>query len=56
MNDMGVTENGEMSMKAAENVYKVLAQFEPSVMAAGKIDLASTFDNSFVKKANAKYK
>ncbi|MBC8022788.1 MAG: ABC transporter substrate-binding protein [Burkholderiales bacterium] len=55
-NMIGYSENGEMSMKAAENVYKVLVQFEPSVMAAGKIDLGSTFDNSFVKKANAKYK
>jgi NitT/TauT family transport system substrate-binding protein len=55
-NMIGYSENGEMSMKAAENVYKVLAQFEPSVIAAGKIDLQSTFDNSFVKKANAKYK
>jgi NitT/TauT family transport system substrate-binding protein len=55
-NMIGYSENGEMSMKAAENVYKVLARFEPSVMAAGKIDLQSTFDNSFVKKANAKYK
>ena len=55
-NMIGFSESGEMSMKAAENVYKVLAQFEPSVIAAGKIDLASTFDNSFVKKANSKYK
>jgi NitT/TauT family transport system substrate-binding protein len=54
-NMIGFSENGEMSMKAAENVYKVLRQFEPSVMSAGKIDLASTFDNSFVKKAQAKY-
>jgi NitT/TauT family transport system substrate-binding protein len=55
-NMIGYSENGEMSLKAAENVYKVLAQFEPSVMAAGKIDLNSTFDNSFVRKANAKYR
>jgi NitT/TauT family transport system substrate-binding protein len=55
-NMIGFSENGEMSMKAAENVYKVLHQFEPSVIAAGKIDLNSTFDNSFVKKANAKYR
>jgi NitT/TauT family transport system substrate-binding protein len=55
-NMIGFSESGELSMKAAENVYKVLRQFEPSVMNAGKIDLASTFDNSFVKKANAKYK
>ena len=45
-----------MSLKAAENVYKVLVQFEPSVKAAGKMDLNQTFDNSFVKKASAKYK
>jgi len=55
-NMIGFSENGELSMKAAENVYKVLAKFEPSVMAAGKIDLNSTFDNSFVRKAHAKYK
>ena len=55
-NMIGYSENGELSMKAAENVYKVLRQFEPSVIAAGKIDLNATFDNSFVKKANAKYK
>src|SRR6266852_1322781 len=54
-NMIGYSENGEMSMKAAENVYKVLRQFEPSVMNAGKLDLTATFDNSFVKKANAKY-
>jgi NitT/TauT family transport system substrate-binding protein len=55
-NMIGFSENGELSMKAAENVYKVLKQFEPSVMAAGKIDLNATFDDSYVKKANAKYK
>ena len=55
-NMIGYSENGELSLKAAENVYKVLRQFEPSVIAAGRIDLNSTFDNSYVKKANAKYK
>src|SRR5436190_5425865 len=55
-NMIGYSEDGQMSMKAAENVYKVLVQFEPSVMAAGKIDLSQTFDNSFAKKAAAKYK
>ncbi|HUP96455.1 MAG TPA: ABC transporter substrate-binding protein [Usitatibacter sp.] len=55
-NMIGYSENGELSLKAAENVYKVLRQFEPSVIAAGKIDLNSTFDNSYVKKANAKYR
>jgi hypothetical protein len=53
---IGFSENGEMSLKAAQNVYKVLKQFEPSVMSAGNIDLTRTFDDSYVKKANAKYK
>ena len=55
-NMIGYSENGAMSMKAAENVYKVLKQFEPSVQAAGKMDLGTTFDNRFVEKANAKYR
>jgi NitT/TauT family transport system substrate-binding protein len=55
-NMVGYSEDGTMSLKAAENVYKVLAQFEPSVMKAGKMDLSKTFDNSFVKKANSKYR
>ncbi|MGZ5088525.1 MAG: ABC transporter substrate-binding protein, partial [Usitatibacter sp.] len=55
-NMVGYSEDGMMSLKAAENVYRVLAKFEPSVMQAGKIDLNSTFDNSYVKKANAKFK
>jgi hypothetical protein len=53
---IGYSEDGLMTMKAAENVYKVLVQFEPSVKDAGKMDLAQTFDNSFAKKAAAKYK
>jgi NitT/TauT family transport system substrate-binding protein len=55
-NMVGYSEDGQMSMKAAENVYKVLVQFEPSVKAAGKMDLGATFDNSFAKKAAAKYR
>jgi len=55
-NMIGYSEDGMMSLKAAENVYKVLYQFEPSVMKAGKMDLNRTFDNSFVKKADAKYR
>lgn len=55
-NMIGYSEDGTLSLKAAENVYKVLVQFEPSVKAAGKLDLNQTFDNTFVKKANAKYK
>ena len=55
-NMVGYSEDGQMSMKAAENVYKILVQFEPSVKAAGKMDLGATFDNSFAKKAAAKYR
>ena len=55
-NMIGYSEDGLMTLKAAENVYKVLVQFEPSVKAAGKMDLQQTFDNSFAKKAAAKYK
>jgi NitT/TauT family transport system substrate-binding protein len=55
-NMIGYSEDGQMSMKAAENVYKVLVQFEPSVKAAGKMDLGATFDNTFAKKAALKYK
>ncbi|MBK8321989.1 MAG: ABC transporter substrate-binding protein [Betaproteobacteria bacterium] len=56
-NMIGYSEDGQMSMKAAQNVYKVLRQFEPSVIAAGNaIKLENTFDNEFAKKAAAKYR
>lgn len=56
-NMIGYSEDGQMSMKAAQNVYKVLKQFEPSVIKAGdSIRLDQTFDNTFAKKAAAKYK
>jgi NitT/TauT family transport system substrate-binding protein len=56
-NMIGYSEDGQMSMKAAQNVYKVLRQFEPSVIKAGDaIKLDQTFDNSFAKKAAAKYR
>ena len=56
-NMIGYSTDGQMTMKAAQNVYKVLKQFEPSVMAAGNsIKLDATFDNRFVVKADAKYK
>ncbi len=56
-NMIGYSEDGQMSMKAAQNVYKVLKQFEPSVIAAGNaIKLENTFDNSFASKAAAKFK
>jgi NitT/TauT family transport system substrate-binding protein len=51
-NMIGYSLDGQMSLKAATNVYKVLKQFEPSVIAAGNsINLAATFDNSFAVKA-----
>lgn len=56
-NMIGYSEDGQMSMKAAQNVYKVLRQFEPSVIKAGdSIKLEQTFDNSFARRAAAKYK
>ncbi len=56
-NMIGYSQDGQMSLRAANNVYKVLKQFEPSVIAAGSnINLAATFDNSFAQKAAAKIK
>ncbi len=56
-NMVGYSTDGQMSMKAAQNVYKVLKQFEPSVIAAGdSINLQATYDNHFAVKAGAKYK
>ena len=58
-NMVGYSLDGQMSMKAAQNVYNVLKQFEPSVIAAtasNGINLAATFDNAFAVKAGAKYK
>ena len=55
-NMIGYSEDGLMTMRAAQNVYKVLEQFEPSVKAAGRMDLSQTFDNAFAQKAAAKYR
>ncbi len=58
-NMIGYSLDGQMNMKAVNNVYAVLKQFEPSVVAAaaaGTIKLESTFDNSFAVKAGTKYK
>jgi NitT/TauT family transport system substrate-binding protein len=46
--------DGRFSMEGAQNVHKVLAQFVPEVQKA-KVDLAATFDNSFVERALKKY-
>jgi NitT/TauT family transport system substrate-binding protein len=51
----GYSPDGLFSMDGAKNVYNVLNSFEPTVQAA-KIDLAKTFDNSFVQKALKKYR
>lgn len=48
--------DGQMTMKAAQNVYNVLKSFQPSVQQAGNIDLGKTFDNRFVTEALKKYK
>jgi NitT/TauT family transport system substrate-binding protein len=58
-NMIGYSPDGKMNMKAVNNVYAVLKQFEPSVVAAaasGGIKLEQTFDNSFAERAAAKYK
>ncbi len=54
-NMAGYSPDGLFTMQGAQNVYKVLNTFEPTVQAA-KIDLAKTFDNSFAQKALKKYK
>jgi len=51
----GYSPDGRMSMEAAQNVYKVLKAFEPSVMKVD-VDLTKTFDNRFVDNALKKYK
>jgi NitT/TauT family transport system substrate-binding protein len=46
----GLSRDGLVEKNAAETVYKSMAQFDPAVQAA-KVDLAKTYDNSFVEKA-----
>ena len=50
----GYSRDGLFTMQGAQNVFKVLNSFEPTVQAA-KIDLAKTYDNSFAQKALKKY-
>lgn len=47
------SKNGQISMATAENVLRIIAGQDPQVKAA-KIDLAQTFDNSFLEKAQQK--
>jgi NitT/TauT family transport system substrate-binding protein len=53
-NKEGYSPDGRFSLQGAQNVHKVLNQFVPEVQKA-KIDLASTFDNSFADRALKKY-
>jgi len=53
-NKEGFSPDGRFSMQGARNVHKVLDAFIPEVQKA-KIDLDSTFDNSFVDRALRKY-
>jgi NitT/TauT family transport system substrate-binding protein len=45
--------DGRFSLEGAQNVYKVLKLFEPSVMSS-TVDVAKTFDNRFVEAAAKK--
>jgi len=51
----GYSSDGTVSTLAAQNVFKILNSFEPTVQKT-KIDLARTYDNSFALKAAQKYK
>jgi sulfonate transport system substrate-binding protein len=54
-NTEGFSPDGRFSLEGAKNVYKVLQSFEPAVQGK-QIDLAKTFDNTFVENALKKYK
>jgi NitT/TauT family transport system substrate-binding protein len=45
-----IAQNGEITPKGAQTVRDVLAAFDPTV-ASAHIDLSSTYDNRFVRKA-----
>jgi NitT/TauT family transport system substrate-binding protein len=49
----GYSPDGRFSLQGAENVYKVLKLFEPSVMSA-TVDVSRTFDNRFADAAAKK--
>ena len=51
----GYSPDGLFTGQGAQNVFKVLNAFEPSVQTA-KIDLTRTYDNSFAQRALKKYK
>lgn len=47
-----ISQDGTIADQGAQTVRDVLAAFDPTI-ASAKIDLAATYDNSFVKKAAA---
>jgi NitT/TauT family transport system substrate-binding protein len=49
----GYSPDGRFSLAGAQNVYKVLKLFEPSVMSA-TVDVSKTFDNRFADAAAKK--
>ena len=49
----GYSPDGRFSLEGAQNVYKVLKLFEPSVMSAS-VDVSKTFDNRFADAAAKK--
>ncbi|HEY5741665.1 MAG TPA: ABC transporter substrate-binding protein [Terrimicrobiaceae bacterium] len=52
----GYSPDGQISLEAAQNVLRMLKQFDPSVISsANKLQAEKTFDNSFAKTADAKY-
>jgi NitT/TauT family transport system substrate-binding protein len=54
-NREGYSPDGRNSLEAVQNVYKILDAFEPEVKGK-KLDLAATFDNSYVDAALQKLK
>jgi NitT/TauT family transport system substrate-binding protein len=55
-NKEGFSPDGRLSAQGANNVYAVLREFQPGVKKAGaKIDLARTYEASFVERALKKY-
>ena len=50
-----LSQDGQISAQGAQTVRDVLAAFDPAV-ASANIDLATTYDNSFAKKAAAEVK
>ena len=52
LNRGAFSKDGRAELKAAENTYRALSAHE-EVLKNAKVDLAETFDNTFVEKAKA---